>query len=124
VAGFGSCPCGRGLPTLRRIVGRQLDIVATPDGRRVPGEFFPHLLKDFAVVRRFQVVQERPDEVLLRLVLADSPGDALDEIRREVTAVLGASVTLAVEVVDDIPLSRSGKLQVVVNRLGPGLLRS
>lgn len=124
VAGFGRCSCGRGLPTLRQVVGRQLDIVATPDGRRVPGEFFPHLLKDFAVVRRFQVVQERPDAVLLRLVLAGSPGAALDDIRTQVAAVLGTSVTLEVEVVDDIPLSRSGKLQVVVNRLGPGLLRS
>jgi phenylacetate-CoA ligase len=124
VAGFGRCSCGRGLPTLRQVVGRQLDIVATPDGRRVPGEFFPHLLKDFAVVRRFQVVQERPDAVLLRLVLAGRPGAALDDIRTQVAAVLGTSVTLEVEVVDDIPLSRSGKLQVVVNRLGPGLLRS
>src|SRR5262249_25984262 len=48
VAGFGACPCGRGLPLLRKVVGRRLDVLHTPDGRRAPGELFPHLLKDFA----------------------------------------------------------------------------
>ena len=35
----------------------------------IAGEFFPHLLKDFAVIRRYQVVQEKPDELLIRLAL-------------------------------------------------------
>src|SRR4029077_12302961 len=47
VAGFDLCPCGRGLPLLKKVVGRQLDVLETLDGRKVPGEFFPHLLKEF-----------------------------------------------------------------------------
>src|SRR5207253_1358560 len=47
VAGWGTCPCGRGLPLLKKVTGRRLDILRTPDGRQIPGEFFPHLLKDF-----------------------------------------------------------------------------
>ena len=55
VAGFSTCRCGRGLPLLRKVVGRQLDIFATPAGRQIPGEFFPHLIKDFTPVRRFRL---------------------------------------------------------------------
>ncbi|MCG2635451.1 MAG: phenylacetate--CoA ligase family protein, partial [Gammaproteobacteria bacterium] len=45
------CPCRRGLPLLERIDGRRLDMIRTPDGRMLPGEFFPHLFKDFGFVR-------------------------------------------------------------------------
>src|SRR5436190_1770054 len=57
VAGWGNCSCGRDLPRLKQVSGRRLDIVRTPDGRHVPGELFPHLVKVFPQVRRFQVVQ-------------------------------------------------------------------
>ena len=55
-AGWTLC-AGRGLPLLRQVVGRRLDTLRTPDGRSIPGELFPHLLKDFPLVRRFQVAQ-------------------------------------------------------------------
>ena len=55
----GACPCGRGLPRLAAVVGRQLDVLQTPEGGRLPGEFFPHLLKELPAVQRFQVVQEQ-----------------------------------------------------------------
>lgn len=117
IAGFGSCPCGRGLPTLQQVTGRQLDIVVTPDGRRVPGEIFPHLLKDFAAVRRFQVIQERRDEVVLRLVVTGPEPAPLEAIRPILEAALGPRVALKIEIVSEIPVSRSGKLQVVVSRV-------
>src|SRR5258708_28519072 len=63
IAGWGACSCGRGLPLLKRVVGRRLDILTTPDGRMIPGELFLHVLRDFPSVQRFQVVQERSDQI-------------------------------------------------------------
>jgi phenylacetate-CoA ligase len=117
LAGFEACSCGRGLPLLKRIVGRQLDMLRTPDGRLIPGEFFPHLIKDYRAVRRFQVVQERPDLVVLRLVTDDNwtaeTGRNLQELIRR---TLGSVVKLEIQLVDDIPLTAAGKLQVVINK--------
>jgi phenylacetate-CoA ligase len=112
------CACGRGLPRLRRIDGRRLDAIRTTDGRILPGEFFPHMLKDVAGVRRFQVVQERLDTFTVCIV--PGPGfDAAQEayVRREIAKVLGDGAAVEIRRVDDIPLTASGKLRVTVSRL-------
>jgi phenylacetate-CoA ligase len=121
VAGLDECSCGRGLPLLRKITGRQLDMLRTPDGRLIPGEFFPHLIKDYRAIRRFQVVQEQPDLVLLRLVTdaswnAETSGQLESLIRR----TLGPTVRFEVQLVDDIPLTAIGKHRVVINKVPVG----
>jgi phenylacetate-CoA ligase len=117
VAGWSACSCGRGLPLLKKVTGRQLDVLHSPDGRRVPGEFFPHLMKDFPAVRHFQAVQEEPDHIQLRLVLARGWSEANRQtVEREVAKVFGPLVHLDLRVVDTIPLTGAGKSRVVVNR--------
>lgn len=119
IAGWRECSCGRGLPTLREVVGRRSDMIHTPDGRHVSGVFFPHLLKDYAAVRQFQVVQERPEAVEIRLVLNQSWTDRDQQsLERQLRQTLGDAIEIKLVRVQDIPLTRSGKLQVVVNRCG------
>jgi len=116
IAGFDSCECGRGLPLLKKVVGRQLDMLTTGDGRVVPGEFFPHLLKEFPAVRRFQVVQTSADDIRVRLVVNSnwSESDA-SRLTREIQGVVGPLCRFAIDIVDDIPLTGAGKHRVVVN---------
>jgi phenylacetate-CoA ligase len=119
VAGLKQCSCGRGLPMLRSVLGRTLDVIRTRDGRRLPGEFFPHLLKDFKAIKRFQVVQHTPDRVEIRVVAGSGWSE---EDRRRVESVtrqaLGSEVSLDVMRVDEIALTNRGKLRVVVNMCG------
>lgn len=116
IAGWERCSCGRGLPLLRQVVGRRLDILYTPDGRRIPGEFFPHLIKDFPTVKRFQVVQLEPTRIELRAVLGDgwSETDHLG-LMNAIREVIGPTVHFEILPVKDIPLTPVGKLQVVIN---------
>lgn len=108
----------RGLPRLERIDGRRLDAIRTTDGRVLPGEFFPHMLKDVPGVRRFQVVQETLDRFTLKVVPGPEFGAAQEDyVRREVAKVLGADAGLELQRVDDIPLTDSGKFRVTVSRL-------
>jgi phenylacetate-CoA ligase len=114
------CACGRGLPLLTRVDGRVLDAIRTPAGHVLPGEFFPHMLKDVTGLQRFQLVQRRLDRLDLSIVRGAGFDDAsLNYIRREVNKVLGDSVQLDCHFVDDIPLTRSGKLRVTVSELTP-----
>jgi phenylacetate-CoA ligase len=112
------CPCGRGLPLLAKVTGRRLDVLQTPAGGHLPGEFFPHLLKERPSVQRFQVIQERLESVTLRVVAPAWTAQDEAWLRRELAAV-APTLGLVIERVADIPLTAAGKLQVVVNRLGP-----
>lgn len=67
----GPCPCGRGLPTVSRVVGRSRNLVRRPDGSRVwpsTGGFGPEgfLLK--VPILQFQFVQTGNERIELRLV--------------------------------------------------------
>jgi phenylacetate-CoA ligase len=115
IAGFEQCPCGRGLPLLKKVVGRRLDMLETPDGRRIPGEFFPHLIKDFASIRRFQVIQDESERIQVCLVVnRDWGDDDLHQLERQIRDVIGDVVQLEIAVVDHIPLTPAGKLRVVI----------
>jgi phenylacetate-CoA ligase len=112
------CSCGRGLPLLQRVDGRLLDAIRTPAGHLLPGEFFPHMLKDVPGLVRFQVVQRRLDQLDLSLVRGPGFDEAsLAYIRRELAKVVGDSLQLNVHFVDDIPLTPSGKWRVCISEL-------
>lgn len=126
IAGFGaSCSCGRGLPLLRAVTGRTMDTLTTPDGRLISGALFPHLLKDFPSVQRFQVVQDQPDHIVLRVIAGtgwvERDRDAIDRIVR---SKLGPSVRFELASVDEIPLTAAGKLRVVINQCAPSATAS
>ena len=118
VAGWGTCRCGRGLPTLSEVRGRSADTIRTPDGRQIPGVFFPHLLKDFAGIRQFQVVQSSRDHLQLKVVLGQNWDAALQPVLlQRVRRTVGDEVQLDWTPVESIPLTKAGKHRVVVSEL-------
>jgi phenylacetate-CoA ligase len=121
IAGNETCRCGRGLPLLKKVVGRRLDLLQTPDGRQVPGEFFPHLMKEYPGIRRFQIVQEDLHSIQVRLVVSGQWNySSRCSLEQQIRGVVGDSVVLDILIVDDIPLTAAGKLQVVVRRVAAG----
>lgn len=64
VAG-GACSCGRTLPTLARILGRERNLVRLPDGRRNwPAGFYG--IRELAPIAQLQLVQTAIDAVEVR----------------------------------------------------------
>lgn len=110
-----TCPCGRGLPLIRSVEGRVLDMLRTRDGRVVPGEFFPHILKDVPEVREFQVIQTSLDEIVVSLVLTNPLSDGSRTLlRHETSKVFGADCRITINPVAAIPRRPSGKRRVTV----------
>lgn len=113
------CSCGRGLMLLDDIVGRSLDVIRTPAGKIVPGEFFPHLIKDFHEIYRFQVVQKKIDLLHVKYQL-NTPIQAagLSRLLGEIRGVVGPEMQIDLIAVEDIPLTQSGKYRVTISELG------
>ena len=62
------CPCGRGLPTLRRILGRERNLILMPDGTRHWPLFDAIRFRDIASVRQYQFIQHDRERIEVRLV--------------------------------------------------------
>lgn len=75
-----ACPCGRGLPTLKRIVGRERNMVLLPDGRRHWPLVGSYYYRDVAPIRQYQVIQRNREMIEVRLV-SDNPLTDVQEAR-------------------------------------------
>ncbi|MFO0800430.1 MAG: phenylacetate--CoA ligase family protein [Gemmataceae bacterium] len=113
-----ACTCGRGLPLLERIEGREADYVVTPAGTLVSGisltENFALLIDGTAQV---QIVQETVHDLRIRLVAGDGFGDrSRGQIEQLVRDTFGPTVRFAVELVDAIPQEPSGKYRFCISK--------
>jgi phenylacetate-CoA ligase len=109
------CACGRGLHRLMRIEGRVLDVLRTPSGTIVPGEFFPHILKDVPEVIEFQVVQKRIDHIVLSMVLSEELSESSRALLNgEIRKWFGDGSLIELKRVEEIPRRASGKRRVTI----------
>ena len=110
------CPCGRTGRLVERIEGRAEDYVVTPDGRLVGR--LDHLFKDTLRVVEAQIVQQRPEEVLFRIVRHPdfSPADE-EEVLRQARLRLGSSISIRFDYVDHIERTPSGKYRFIVSEI-------
>jgi phenylacetate-CoA ligase len=86
----GPCPCGRGLPTLRRILGRERNLIVMPDGtRHWPLVGFTRF-REIAPIRQYQFIQHDRERIEVRLVSDEplSPAQEAD-LRAVIQGALG-----------------------------------
>jgi len=108
--------CGRSLPRIASVEGRVTETLRDGQGGRVSGLVFNVMFASVlaASVRQFQAVQHKDGSITLKLVpqrpLAESDHEA---IKATCTKYL-KGVSVKTEIVSDIPVSKSGKRQVVV----------
>lgn len=109
-----TCACGRGLPLIKRVIGRSTEVLAFRDGVKIAGEMFIHLMKDFPV-RDYQFVQRSDSLVTLRYPKAASLDVALRErIVDTYRGYLPPGTVLAFEEVECIPKTPTGKFRFVM----------
>lgn len=114
------CPCGRGLPTLARILGRQRNMVVLPDGRRHWPLVGLHRYREVGPILQYQLVQHSLEDVEMRLVTG-APFTREQEARLTaiVTDALGHAFPLRFSYFEHaLPGSRGGKFEEFVCRVG------
>jgi phenylacetate-CoA ligase len=114
------CPCGRGLPLLERLEGREADYVVTPSGEMISGI---SLTETFALqvpgIAQFQIVQESLQRFRFRIVRGPDFGPAsLQRLRSLVRERFGSDVNYQCEYLEQIPPEPSGKYRFCISRVG------
>jgi phenylacetate-CoA ligase len=64
------CSCGRGLATLKRIMGRRRNMVTLPDGSRHWPLVGAHRYREVADIRQYQLIQHGVDDIEIRLLVS------------------------------------------------------
>jgi phenylacetate-CoA ligase len=111
----GACPCGRGLPTLRRILGRERNLVLLPDGRRhwpLLGQM-SRAFGEASPIRQFQMVQHSRTAIELRAV-ADRPLTPAEQAVMIQVVQKSLDYTFDIEIVrfqGRLPIGANGKFE-------------
>ena len=122
----GRCACGRGLPMLESVTGREADYVLAPDGRLISGiSLTDHFATEIRGATQVQLVQDLRTAIRLRIV----PDEQFDDMSRaRVTALalelFGPAMRADVELVDRIPQEPSGKYRFCVSPVAVEYIRA
>jgi phenylacetate-CoA ligase len=116
------CDCGRGLPVLKRILGRTRNLLRLPDGRRYrPAVGTVGYRRVAPAVRQAQLVQRSLEDVEARLVVSEALSPAQE---RQLIALIQESLGFPFRVtpvyVSEIPRSSVGKFEDFLCLMGEG----
>ncbi|HWA03062.1 MAG TPA: AMP-binding protein [Rhizomicrobium sp.] len=108
-----ACACGRGLPTLKRILGRERNLIRLPDGSRTWPLFGGHYFRDVAPVVQFQGIQHSLSRIEIRLVCERAPTPGEEQgLRNMILKALGHPFEIEfVYFPDRIPAGPGGKFE-------------
>jgi phenylacetate-CoA ligase len=113
-----ACGCGRGLPRIKEVLGREMDMIVTPEGSICAGIMIPHFMKEFRHIRGFQFVQEALDHVRLRI----APEPEFDKsilgfMEEQLRRYVGPTMKVDFEFVESLETLLSGKYKMVISKI-------
>ncbi len=109
------CTCGRGLPVIKRIVGRFRNLLVLPDGRRFYPRFTSVTLTKVAPIKQMQLVQHTLTKLEAKFVVDRAlTEDEENRLREEILGTTDHPYEIDFAYVDEIPRSPGGKYEDVV----------
>jgi phenylacetate-CoA ligase len=115
------CPCGRNLPLLKMIEGRKDEFLVLPSGKRISPRVFDPLDYIFhSFVNKFQIIQVKRDEIIIRVVKGRAwKSDTASMIKWEAQRCLPEEVVIIIEEVENIERTGRGKFRAVIRKVAP-----
>jgi phenylacetate-CoA ligase len=119
-----ACPCGRGLPTLRRIMGRIRNMALSPEGKPFWPMLEPQRFREIIPnLRQYQFMQTTRDAITVNLVCQPAPSSQqLHSLQALLEQTLGHTYRWSWQIMKTaLPLTASGKFEEFMSRaIEPG----
>lgn len=116
------CECGRVLPLIVQLAGRNTASLRLPSGKVIHGHYFFHRFDDLDGIKRFQVIQHKPSQIEIRIVLY--PGYEREEVaahlRRTIARHLGDEFALEINFDKEFDIQSSGKREYIISKVSGG----
>lgn len=106
------CLCGRTLPRIERVLGRERNMFTFSDGSRIRPDMMRADYEPFLSAKQFQVIQHTPKQIEVRYV-TDNPNQSIDSagLTGLLRKVLHHDIFVSLTSVDEIPRAKSGKFE-------------
>ena len=113
------CACGRGLPLMERIVGRQADFLKGPDGSLVAGvSLVERTLTAIPGIEQMQLIQDDLKKICVKLVQgSDFNQLSQSKLHDELKLVFGVDVLIEIQIVPTLDQTVSGKYRFAICRV-------
>lgn len=113
-----TCSCGRGLPIIKSIKGREVGMIKKENGDIIDGEFFTHLFYYKNWVKQFQVVQTGYQTIEINIVSnKDKNNTDIIEIEASIKHVMGENCIIKWNYMDTIPPLPNGKFLYTISKI-------
>ena len=103
---------------MKLIEGRKDAFIQLPNGRILSPIVWTILLRPFQL-KQFKVIQESRDKIKIQIVPdgKNSMSDLSKSIINNIQTYLGSEIPIEIEIVNEIPRERSGKVQSVISKV-------
>lgn len=113
------CPCGRGLPLIKHVVGRKDDYLILPSGTRISPRTINYGIGYIPGIKAYKTIQKEKDYFVIKVVKNSGFNEnTIVEIQKEIkSACLGEEVKVDVKLVNEIAKERTGKIRAIVSKV-------
>jgi phenylacetate-CoA ligase len=116
--GGDGCECGLPFPRLKKVDGRLMYVVYAADGRRLTGLFVPYIMSQFKWIEGYQVVQDQPGCITVRLLSREElTPERSEPVAALLAAKLGVDMNIQFERVDALHRRPGGKVDLVISSI-------
>ena len=107
-----------GFPLLSKVIGRDTDIVYTPNGKHLIVHFFTGIFEFFPQIRQFRIIQTELSSVKIEFI-ADVGFEVslLERVEAEIRKYVEPTFKIEFAEVTHIPSTKSGKPQIIESNL-------
>lgn len=111
-----SCSCGRNLQGISQVIGRDNDVIISPNGKLLIAQTFTTYFKYIPEVLQFQIYQKSEKEIEIRLKTVNEllSTELKERILKYWQEYLSFTMEIEIKLMDFIPLSPSGKRRFLI----------
>lgn len=120
IAGGNKCGCGRNTFLLKEVLGRTLGYFKKSDGSLTHSHFIVQALFLRDWIKRFQIIQDRIDHILIRVELYEHREpykEDIEDITRKTKIIMGASCKVDFDFVESMERTQSRKYLYTVCKI-------
>jgi phenylacetate-CoA ligase len=112
------CQCGRKLPIIKQVLGRDKDHIVSPAGELIHPLALEYIFREIEGIDYFKIIQKQEDEFWVNLAVSERFNrDCEAEIRNQVNKIMGMPVRVNFYYIAKEEIPAEGKYRFVVSEV-------